>query len=140
MEFLNRDPKYTEGFHGTSVDSAKAIIENGFGRRRGPLYFATTEDNPQLVANAMKHELDKGVQGHVTDIVVFVGEKFAQDVDSHNSQRSVCFNIQDSQNSLVKNCISNILRTLRIRCHLSKNIIDLFTSVDISHPQNTEKP
>lgn len=44
------------------------------------------------------------------NVIVPVAEELAQDIDRHHPQTAVCFDLEDSHDSLVQNGIPNILR------------------------------
>jgi hypothetical protein len=56
-----------------------------------------------------RNDLDQCVQGDISDVVVPVRQEFAQYVHTEHAEARVSFNIENGQNCLVKNGVSDIL-------------------------------
>ena len=47
--------------------------------------------------------------GDVPNVVIPIGKELAQDVDSHDAQPAVCFNLQYGHDRLVQDGIADVL-------------------------------
>ena len=54
-------------------------------------------------------DLVERVEGDIADIVVSICEEFAEDIDGHDSESAVRFNVQDSKDCFVQDRIADVL-------------------------------
>lgn len=65
------------------------------------------------------HDLDKCVQGNISDIVVPVGQEFTQNIDTKDAQTGVCFDVQNGKDGFVEDGVSDVLGGVRVCSNLN---------------------
>jgi hypothetical protein len=63
----------------------------------------------------------EGIQSNVSDVVVFVGEEFPEDVDAECRPAAICLDIEYCENRFVKDRVADILGGVRVGSDLDND-------------------
>jgi hypothetical protein len=64
----------------------------------------------------------EALQGNKADIVFFVHQEATQDVNAQNTEARACFNAHDGADTLSKDGVARVLRSLSIGSYLGQDI------------------
>ena len=65
------------------------------------------------------NNLDQCVEGNVSDVVVTVGQEFAENVYTKHAEARICFDVENGEHCLIEDGVSDVFRRVRVGSDLT---------------------
>jgi len=120
--------------HVRLVDERVRELERAAADRDVAIAQAVEDDGAVALDGVRVHgdDLEKSVERDVANVVVAVAEELAEDVDGHDAQAAVGFDVEDREDRLVQDRVADVLGRLGVGRDLGEDVVHGLARLDVA--------